>query len=299
MARQRGAEIVGLGAFTSVVTAGGRSLKNEGLPLTTGNSYTAVACAESLHLAMKHRGQTCDRDTRAAIVGATGAIGRSMAMLLAEDVALLTLIGNPESRTDAVMQRLRNVALDVVRHVAAAVDQGFEPHCLAHRIGECLSEVGSDPETVVDILIGEGRVAFSQRIEDVADGHLVVAATSATNALLTADHLRQDAIVCDMSRPMNISREVADQRPDVLVIEGGVIAVPGCPSLGRIGLEYGRAFACMAETIMLTMEGRLENTSLGADISAESLQLLRRLARKHGFRVGELRSFGNAIEVTA
>ena len=48
-AKKRGAKIVGLGAFTSVVTQGGLSLKSAELPsLTTGNSYTALASRQNV-----------------------------------------------------------------------------------------------------------------------------------------------------------------------------------------------------------------------------------------------------------
>ena len=52
LARDRGAEMVGLGAFTSVVTSGGRAVTDEGVPVTTGNSYAAVASAEAARKAL-------------------------------------------------------------------------------------------------------------------------------------------------------------------------------------------------------------------------------------------------------
>ncbi len=45
-------ELVGLGAFTSVVTLGGRAVTDEGVPVTTGNSYAAVASAEAARKAL-------------------------------------------------------------------------------------------------------------------------------------------------------------------------------------------------------------------------------------------------------
>ncbi|HEX6986234.1 MAG TPA: hypothetical protein VF170_12710, partial [Planctomycetaceae bacterium] len=80
-----------------------------------------------------------------------------------------------------------------------------------------------------------------------------------------------------------------------LVIDGGVIAVPGRPALGPIGVEPGLAYACMAETMMLALEGRLENMSLGVDLSSENLLLVRSLADRHGFRVARLRSNGRVL----
>jgi acetylornithine/succinyldiaminopimelate/putrescine aminotransferase len=56
LAKDRGAQMVGLGAYTSVVTLGGRSVADEGVAVTTGNSFTAVASAEAAKLALKLAG---------------------------------------------------------------------------------------------------------------------------------------------------------------------------------------------------------------------------------------------------
>ena len=107
LARDRGAEIVGLGAFTSVVTLGGRAVTDEGVPVTTGNSYAAVASAEAARKALALAGnRQADSPPNTAILGATGAIGRAMALLLAEDVGRLTLVGNPTSSSSRVRERL-------------------------------------------------------------------------------------------------------------------------------------------------------------------------------------------------
>ena len=58
LAKERGAKIIGLGAYTSVVTRGGLYLKDEELPaLTTGNSYTAFAAKQSIVTALEMTGR--------------------------------------------------------------------------------------------------------------------------------------------------------------------------------------------------------------------------------------------------
>jgi acetylornithine/succinyldiaminopimelate/putrescine aminotransferase/acyl carrier protein len=81
-AKQHGAQIVGLGAYVSVVTRGGLKLSNEGVPITSGNSYTVVSALDGLDVALEkaRRGWT---GACAAVVGAGGAIGRVCAALLA------------------------------------------------------------------------------------------------------------------------------------------------------------------------------------------------------------------------
>ncbi|MCG0279034.1 MAG: shikimate dehydrogenase, partial [Thermanaeromonas sp.] len=100
------------------------------------------------------------------------------------------------------------------------------------------------------------------------------------------------AVVCDVARPRDVSRRVAEERDDVLVIEGGVVEVPGEVDFHfNFGYPPGLAYACMAETMILALEGRLESFTLGRDLTVEQVDEISRLARKHGFRLAGLRSF--------
>ena len=56
---------------------------------------------------------------------------------------------------------------------------------------------------------------------------IIIAVTSAVDSIIEPDDLKPGAIVCDVSRPRNVSQQVAQARNDVLVIEGGIVEVPG------------------------------------------------------------------------
>jgi acetylornithine/succinyldiaminopimelate/putrescine aminotransferase/predicted amino acid dehydrogenase len=299
LARDRGAQMVGLGAFTSIVTIGGKSVADDGVPVTTGNSYTAVASADAIRKALALVGEQ-DQAPTAAIVGATGAIGRAMALLLAEDVGRMILVGNPESSSQQVRERLLVRAGDVVRFVADRHAAGtvFKPGTLAAEVVTHLGEMGAAAiSAIVARLEHTGWLVLTQETKpSVRASRVVVTATSATGTVIGPDDLQPHAVVCDVSRPANVSQEVSAARPDVLVIDGGIIAVPPGSALSRFGLGDGLVYACMAETMMLTLAGHLQNTSLGADLTPETLQLLRSLADKHGFHVAKLRSFGQPLE---
>jgi predicted amino acid dehydrogenase len=89
---------------------------------------------------------------------------------------------------------------------------------------------------------------------------------------------------------------VARARRDVLVIEGGVVDVPGEPDFGMdFGYPPGKAYACMAETMVLTLEGRFEDYTLGKEVEVAKVKEIEALAEKHGFRVSGLRSFGREV----
>lgn len=125
---------------------------------------------------------------------------------------------------------------------------------------------------------------------------LVVACSSALEAVVEASDLLPGAVVCDVARPRDVSRQVADLRPDVLVIDGGLVKVPGGYA-GKLdlGLPPGTVYACMAETMVLALEGRIEPFTLGRNLTAERVWEIDRLARKHGFRLGAFRSFERAL----
>jgi predicted amino acid dehydrogenase len=305
LARDRGAEMVGLGAFTSIVTLSGLAVANEGVPVTSGNSYTAVASAESTRKALSLMGASACASLTAAIVGATGSIGRAMALLLAEEVGRVILVGNPHSPAEQVRERLMDVARDMIRYAVARRRNGAvlaAGSAAAQAITHLAPESDAELEPwLLDATIADlqrrGRLMFSQNTRRaVRRAHVVVSATSATHSLVGPDDLRPGSIVCDLARPANVSREVADARADVVVIDGGVIATPTESSFAQFGLGAGRVYACMAETMLLTLGGHLKNTSLGADLSPETLRLVKVLAEEHGFGVAELRSFGRPID---
>lgn len=264
LARDRGARIVGLGAYTAIASRGGLHLTDLGVALTTGNSFTVAAAMEALVEGARRVGVDV-AGSRAAVVGAGGSIGRATALLLAPHVGELHLVGNPNSGARA-LARLEQVA-DEVRRAAR--------------------EAGRDEPALV---LTTDAAAALRRAE------LVVIATNSAEEFVTPEMLAPGAVVCDMSRPPNVSRRVDTERPDVLVIDGGVIEVPGRPDFGwHFGYERGLAYACMSETMMLALEHHYQHTSLGSDLTIETIRWMQELARRHGFRLAELRSFDRPL----
>ncbi len=302
IARERGAQIVGLGAYTSVVTRGGLHLKNPGVAITTGNSYTVVSAVDSIYRAVRELG-TGLRDATIAVVGATGAIGRAVAILLSEEVGRLVLIGNP-ARPEQSRKRLAKVAADACRHLAQRIHEGQA--FPAGTIGHAMLTLGQVPTpdaeqedflALADALEQDGRLVISTAIDDVLpEADLVVTATSSVEGLVTPQNLKFGAAVCDLSRPPNVSRAVKEARPDVLVIDGGVVAVPGLADLGwRFGFEPGLAYACMAETMILGLEHRYADLSVGTDLNLPTIVELRDVGARLGFRLAQLRSFDRPL----
>lgn len=132
--------------------------------------------------------------------------------------------------------------------------------------------------------------------EGIKDADIIITATSSTGNIIMAKDLKPGSVVCDVSLPHDVSREVQKKRPDVLVIEGGVVEVPGNVNFNYdFGYPSNVSLACMAETIILALEGKFENFSLGRGIKLDRVMEIKRLARKHGFKLAGFRSFDQFI----
>jgi len=138
----------------------------------------------------------------------------------------------------------------------------------------------------------------------VRRGDLILTATSSTQEIVQPEDLRVGAVVCEVSLPHDVSRRVSTERPDVLVLEGGNMRMPGNPKIMRVrepgqefnlGLAPGTALACMSETMTLALANRLESYTLGRGVQVEKVIEIDRLARQAGFELADLRAFDVAI----
>jgi len=95
-------------------------------------------------------------------------------------------------------------------------------------------------------------------------------------------------VITDVARPLDLPPDEVAKRPDVLVIESGEILLPGKVSMKNIGLPRNVAYACLAETIVLALEGRFENFTVGRNIEWEKVREIYRLGRKHGMKLAAI-----------
>ena len=251
MAEELGAKILGLGAFTSVVGDAGKTIAERlEIPVTTGDSYTVTMAVDALREAARVMDLPM-REATVAIVGATGAIGKTCALLLAGESARLILVG----RSIEPLEALRDQCLGRGAEVSANTD-----------------------------------------VSAIYEADLILAVTSAVHAIIEPQHLKPGAVVCDVARPRDVSRRVAAERDDVLVIEGGMVEVPGEPDFHfNFGFPPRKAYACMAETMALALEGRYEDYTIGKDITIEQAGEIGEIAARHGFKLSGFRSFEQPV----
>ncbi|HEY1656327.1 MAG TPA: hypothetical protein VGF86_14580 [Candidatus Tumulicola sp.] len=256
-----GAQVAGLGAFTAVVGDGGVTVNQRSpIPVTTGNSLTIGAGVESLFRAAREMDVDASAST-AAVVGATGSIGSACLRLIAPRVKHVVMAGRNETRLRKFYERV----------------SGELP---------CETSYTTDASAAI-------------RRSD-----LVLTATSSTQDVVEPEDLRTGAVVCELSLPHDVSRRIARERPDVLVTEGGNMSVPGNPRFERVrergsdfdlNLPPRTALACMSETMVLALEGRLEPYTLGRGIELDKVVEMETMARRCGFALAGMRAFDAAI----
>ncbi len=247
-----GAQVLGLGAYTSVVGDAGVTIaKALDIPVTTGDSFTISVAVEAVVAAARAMDIQLEA-AHAAVVGATGSIGRVCAELLAGRVGSLLLVGRDEPKLAELKARL---------------------------------QPGSKAE-----------LSTSTSMDALAQSQLILTVTSSLHDVIRAENLRTGCVVCDVARPRDVSAMVAQARDDILIIDGGVVDVPGSVDFHfNFGFPPAKAYACMAETMILALEGRFEDYTVGKGITLAQVNEISELAKKHGFRLSGFRSFEREV----
>lgn len=252
-AEDLGAQIVGLGAFTSVVGDAGITVaKSVAIPVTTGNSYTVATALAGIERAARALGKDLSQ-ANVTIIGASGSIGKACARIMARrghDVTLVARRREPLEEAAALIRR----------------------------------EAGREARIETDMTIA------------LREADVVIAVASAVDTIVDGRALKSGAIVCDVARPRNVAKAIAEIRDDVFIFEGGVVAPPGDVEFNfNFGFPPKTCYACMAETMALALEGRFESFSLGRDLQVEKIEEIEQIAARHGFTLAGLRSFERAV----
>jgi acetylornithine/succinyldiaminopimelate/putrescine aminotransferase/predicted amino acid dehydrogenase len=125
----------------------------------------------------------------------------------------------------------------------------------------------------------------------IRQADFVLAATNAPEPYLSGEHLAPGAVVCDLSVPAAVRPEVPGIRPDLLVIKGGIARLPFGEDHGIPGLPLpaGQVYGCMAETMLLGLEGIRDATFTGL-LPAENVFRLKAMADRHGFALADYKT---------
>ena len=253
LAKRLGAQIMGLGAFTKVVgDAGVTVAKQASLPVTTGNSYSASGALWAASEAVRRLG-IAEVDDDGTIHGKAMVVGASGAIGSA-CARLLALASDELWLVSPETAKLLQLKQDIERD---------NPRAEVH--------VATDPSAAID------------------DMDVIVTATSAAgHKVLDIMRVKPGCVITDVARPLDMSAEDVAKRPDVLVIESGEVELPGEVRMKSIGLPDNTVYACLAETIVLALEGRYENFTVGRSISWPKVKEIYRLGLRHGMQLATI-----------
>jgi predicted amino acid dehydrogenase len=241
---KNGAQVVGLGGFTSVVGNEGEVLsKRVSVPLTSGNTFTASLALDGVFKAASLMGLPL-ADATVAVIGATGDIGSICTKIFSKKVQKLNIAARNENK-------LQEVAADIREYGKAQVE------------------------------------VFKYTKDAVKEADIVLSATSAVSTIIEPEYLKIGAIVCDVSLPANIAREVTKVRNDVFVFEGGLAKIAYPDDIKDVRLKSilpgSSIYGCAAETMTLTFAGKFESYSIGrGNIKEEKIYEIKNMAAKYG-----------------
>ncbi len=250
-----GAQIMGLGAFTKVVGDAGITVaRRASIPITTGNSYSASGALWAAADAMRRMGlikPTKDSKrvpAKTMVIGATGSIGSVSARLLAMAFDEVVIAGRDIKKLNELRDSILQDTPDA--KVISSTDY--------------------------DSLLG--------------DMDMIVTSTSgAGKKILDITKVKPGCVITDVARPLDLPPSEVAKRPDVLVIESGEIELPTpVKGMKSIGLPKNVIYACLAETIVLALEGRFEVFTIGRDTEWEKVKEIYKLGIKHGMKLAAI-----------
>ena len=254
IAEKMGAQIMGLGAFTKVVGDAGITVaRRADLPITTGNSYSASGALWAAADAMRRMGLlTVNKNKKVAaktmVIGASGSIGSVSARLLAMSFDEVYLAGRTLSKLDELKASILKETPDA--KVFTTIDY---------------NELLGDMDMIVTSTSGAGK------------------------EILDIMKVKPGCVITDVARPLDLPASDVAKRPDVLVIESGEIDLPTkVKGLKSIGLPPNVVYACLAETIVLALEGRFEVFTVGRDTEWEKVKEIYKLGLKHGMKLAAI-----------
>lgn len=222
------------------------------------------------------------------------------------DIAVTT--GNSYTTATAIdgsLEAARLMGIDPAEAKVAVVGAGgsIGRTCalvLAKKVAE-INLVGRHPEPLEKVAAEIAELKGSAKVytdvhSGICEADIVITVTSSVDAIIHPADLKVGAVVCDVARPRDVSVRVSQERDDVLVIEGGVVAVPGDVDFHfSFGFPPKTAYACMSETMMLALDARYEPFTLGKEVSVAQVEEISKIATRHGFKIAGFRNFEKSV----
>ncbi len=252
-AKKLGAGIMGLSMLSKSLHGASIDVGNEAvLPITTGNSYTASTALWATAEAVRQMGLTKLKNKK---------ILKAKAMVI-----------GATGDVGSICSHLLSTAFDEVVLVSRNMAKLLT-------LQETIQKEKQDVKIHV--------VTRSDRY--LSDMDVIVTASSKFKNSIDIMRVKPGCVITDITRPMIFSSKDTAKRQDVLVITGGEILLPGGDiEMKDIGLPENVVYAGLAETIILSLEGRFEEFTTGSRTEWEKVKEIYRLGLKHGMKLASI-----------
>ena len=250
IAKKKGAQIMGIGLLPKAMKDTSLEVaKHAVLPITTGNSYIASSALWAGAEAVRKMGFAKLKD---------GKLLRAKAMVIGATGAVGVICS----------------------HLLAKAFE--EVHLVGRNIAKLLALQESIQEEAPTI-----KLKVSTRADtNLSDMDMIAATSSGAREVLDIMQVKPGCVMIDYNLPGLFTKEGVAKRPDVLVIRGGEIQLPGNNvEMKDIGLPSGVVYAGLAETITLALEGRFEVFTVGVSPQWDKVREIYRLGLKHGMHL--------------
>lgn len=254
LAKKLGAQIMGVGTLPKAMKDTGVEVaKHAVLPITTGNSYFASTALWAAAEAVRRLGLVKATKDGKTLRGKTMVIGA----------------------TGAVGK--------ICSHLLATA---FEE---VHLVGRNIAKLLALQESIQDEAPGVKLHVSTRADTHLSEMDLIVATSSGAKEVLDLMQVKPGCVITDINLPRILSADETAKRPDVLVIRGGEIQLPGDGAeMEDIGLPPGVVYAGLAETIILALEGRFEVFTVGSSPRWDRVREIYRLGLKHGMELAAI-----------
>lgn len=260
------------------VLEGVHSLQQQGAQLVGLGGFTAIVGNRGL--------QTLDRSGVAVTTGnsltayaAYKNVLEAMARLeVAPDAAEVAVVGYPGSIALVIAKLLARDGCRLRLVHRGSAEQGRES--LAYLPAEM-----------------HGQVRLTSDIDSCYDELRFYVAATSSGGVIDPYRLAPGSVVVDAALPRDVLPYRHD-RKDILIIDGGLVSASEALRFGTetLGLAPKKFLnGCLAETLVLALEGRAEAFSIGRELPEERVLEIGRIAELHGFSPSPMASYGERL----
>lgn len=142
-----------------------------------------------------------------------------------------------------------------------------------------------------------GQVRMTADIDSCYDEVRFYVAATSSGGVIDPYRLAPGSVVVDAALPRDVLPFHHD-RKDILIIDGGLVSASEALRFGTetLGLAPKKFLnGCLAETLVLALEGRAEAFSIGRELPEERVLEIGRIAELHGFSPSPMASYGERL----